>query len=653
MRIHKIITILALAIYSTNIVFATGGNVINTGTTDSISQPSNSLYDKISTRSSFMQKLKERDQQALLELYNKSTSLDEVNLDKTQSEIEDITSQLTNISDEFTKISDQRQNVNAKYDEIKATMQQVVDQSQQTKITITDRVAKIKLYTKSYVELQKESESLKTEVEDVKALLVRFATVLYRLNNEYYDEDMNIDEVKLLIKSDNIANTLSSEELIKILTFRFDQLIGLMQTKQVELIKRQKMVDAFRVKYRDEVAKMNEEVELLNQQRQYLLDFLNLYRQDKIKLNDQVGSLSEDKQTLLEDLRARIGKAHEASAINGQFNSKLKQTIDHIALDAVNYLSWPVLPIYQVVWSYNDTKYRDYYGSDNMGIDISATQFTPVYSPGPGVIYQIKNKDGISLNWILIAHPGGYTTLITSLNKIIVSEWQIIQRWQLLGISGGEPGTRGAGFASPGPKVHFEVFKNGQAINPFSVIDLSVVQNRNTIPLEFEIKYLTDKASRKIDLASVEIMPGNTLNERRQQYLAKYGFGEFSRLSLWEDAAAGHAVDLDMGICIATAESGMGRNLSSARNVGNVGNNDRGDRIDLWWAIEGASLIYYALENEYLWSYPTLFNLSGYGNKSGPIYASSEFNWQNNIMKCLTSIKGYRIPEEYPIRLMK
>lgn len=653
MRTHKLISLAAFVIFTTNLVWAqsTGDGFVET--TDSASQPSNSLYDKISTRSNFMQKLKERDQEALLELYNKSSSLDDVDLNNTQSQIDDITLQLTSISDEFTKISDQRQDVNAKYDEIKATMQQVVDQATQTKATITDRVAKIKLYTRSYVELQKEADSLKVELEDVKGMMIRFATVLYRLNNEYYDENMQIDEVKLLVKSDNIANTLSSEELIQILTFRFDQLLQLMQEKQVELDKRQKQVDSFRVKYRDEVSKMNDEVELLNQQRQYLLEFLNLYRQDKIKLNSQLGTLSEDKDALLQDLRARIGQANEAWVNSADIQTKLKQSVDHIAVDATNYLSWPVLPVYQIIWSFNDVKYRDYYGVDNLGIDISAAQFTPVYSPGPGVVYQVQNKDGVSLNWVLLVHPGGYTTLITSLNKIIVSEWQIIQRWQLIGSSGGEPGTRGAGFASPWPKVHFEVFKKWQAVNPLSVMDLSVIQNRNAIPLEYEIKYLTDKAARKIDLTDVKIMEGNTLNDRRQQYLDTYGYGPFASLTLWQDAAAGHAVDLDMGICIATAESGMWRNLSSAWNVGNVGNNDRWDRIDLWSALEWASLIFYALENEYLWWYPTLFNLSGYGNKSWSIYASSEFNWQNNIMKCLTAIKGYQVPEEFPIRLMK
>jgi len=263
-----------------------------------------------------MQKLKERDQQTLLELYNKSSSLDDVNLNNTQSQIEDITSQLTHIGDEFTRISDERNVVNSKYQEIKATMQQVVDQSTQTKATVIDRVAKIKLYTKTYVELQKQADDLTIELEDVKGMLVRFATVLFRLNNEYYDDNMQVDEIKLLVKSDNIANTLSSEELISILAFRFDQLIALMQSKQTELDKRQRMIDTFRVKYRDEVSKMNEEIELLNQQRTYLLDFLNLYRQDKIKLDDQLGSLTENKEELLTSLRSQISKAQDAALNN-------------------------------------------------------------------------------------------------------------------------------------------------------------------------------------------------------------------------------------------------------------------------------------------------------------------------------------------------
>ena len=55
--------------------------------------------------------------------------------------------------------------------------------------------------------------------------------------------------------------------------------------------------------------------------------------------------------------------------------------------------------------------------------------------------------------------------------------------------------------------------------------------------------------------------------------------------------------------------------------------------------------------NKMLGRYHTIFELSGYGNKIWPIYASSEYNREKNIVKCLTSIKWYRVPEDFPFRI--
>jgi hypothetical protein len=42
--------------------------------------------------------------------------------------------------------------------------------------------------------------------------------------------------------------------------------------------------------------------------------------------------------------------------------------------------------------------------------------------------------------------------------------------------------------------------------------------------------------------------------------------------------------------------------------------------------------------------------LSRFGNKDGKIYASSSINWQTNVTKCLSQIKGFYVPEDYPFR---
>jgi hypothetical protein len=61
--------------------------------------------------------------------------------------------------------------------------------------------------------------------------------------------------------------------------------------------------------------------------------------------------------------------------------------------------------------------------------------------------------------------------------------------------------------------------------------------------------------------------------------------------------------------------------------------------------------LFNVFNNQYLWDYYLLNQLSRFGNDEWFIYASSPYNWQKNIMNCLTSIYGYRVPEDFPFRI--
>jgi hypothetical protein len=65
------------------------------------------------------------------------------------------------------------------------------------------------------------------------------------------------------------------------------------------------------------------------------------------------------------------------------------------------------------------------------------------------------------------------------------------------------------------------------------------------------------------------------VSERRATFLARYAKGIYRSSTFWEEAAEGTHVDVDVGICIGFAESTLGNHLSTANNIGNVGNNDR------------------------------------------------------------------------------
>jgi hypothetical protein len=181
---------------------------------------------------------------------------------------------------------------------------------------------------------------------------------------------------------------------------------------------------------------------------------------------------------------------------------------------------------------------------------------------------------------------------------------------------------------------------------------LSVVINRQeTLPDEYRIKYLNDNLVRPIDVSELKLIEGTSLDERAQKFLNSYGVGVYREVNFWSSVVEGTNIDRDMVICVAFAESTLGQYLSTSNNIGNVGNNDRGDRIAYGTPYDGARLIALTLNNQYLGNYHTIKQLSRYGNEDGKIYASSPINRQTNVLKCLSKIKGYTIPEDFPFRI--
>jgi hypothetical protein len=65
------------------------------------------------------------------------------------------------------------------------------------------------------------------------------------------------------------------------------------------------------------------------------------------------------------------------------------------------------------------------------------------------------------------------------------------------------------------------------------------------------------------------------VDERRVSFLNTYAVGVYKSPEFWQDASDGTNIDVDVGICIAFAESTLGRNMTTEYNLGNVGNNDR------------------------------------------------------------------------------
>ena len=102
---------------------------------------------------------------------------------------------------------------------------------------------------------------------------------------------------------------------------------------------------------------------------------------------------------------------------------------------------------------------------------------------------------------------------------------------------------------------------------------------------------------------------------------------------------------------VAWADTSCGKALSTPNNPGNVGNNDRGNRVGFFTMSEGFRALTNALTNKYLGGNTEVWQFSGGGRarhgskntcKSAPApfkcYATSGENWDTNVMRAFEAM---------------
>tara|TARA_Y100000034_G_scaffold113471_1_gene148529 strand:- start:1808 stop:2785 length:978 start_codon:yes stop_codon:yes gene_type:complete len=95
------------------------------------------------------------------------------------------------------------------------------------------------------------------------------------------------------------------------------------------------------------------------------------------------------------------------------------------------------------------------------GMDFTAPRGTPIYATGNGVVERADNNATGYGNHIRIDHDYGYVSLYAHLYKYNVRRGQKVQRGDLIGFVGSTG-------RSEAPHVHYEIFKDGQRINPIN-----------------------------------------------------------------------------------------------------------------------------------------------------------------------------------------
>ncbi|WP_138433178.1 M23 family metallopeptidase [Winogradskyella algicola] len=172
-----------------------------------------------------------------------------------------------------------------------------------------------------------------------------------------------------------------------------------------------------------------------------------------------------DNSQLIAESNKRLDILEKAIVVQ----SKSLDEIAKLAEDKEKFLE--AIPAIQPVRNENLTRMASGYGyrtdpftkarKFHFGMDFTAPRGTPIYATGNGIVKRADNSSSGYGKHIRIDHGYGYISLYAHLYKYNVRVNQRVKRGDLIGYVGSTG-------RSEAPHLHYEVFKDGERINPIN-----------------------------------------------------------------------------------------------------------------------------------------------------------------------------------------
>lgn len=325
---------------------------------------------------------------------------------------------------------------------------------------------KIEEINDTLAETKNNIEELDAEISYSLDQLTFVVQILYFESDKAgFFDNQDLQTVKLLLAEDNVESILEDAENISLLeNYMQATLESLENSKRVlnELFDKFTVLKETKLELKSRLEKESNEIKIQRLAKENLLDATK--GEEGIYLNLIEKSKTEEAM-IRQEIVSQIAKYKEyrelIEAISGE------EIID----DNSTILSWPIDPKQGISAYFQDSSYKAAIGIEHKAIDLPTYSGTSVGSAAPGVVFKVKGGDGNDYHYVLIGHSDGIMTLYGHMYDIFVEEGQTVERGEIIGLSGGTPGTRGSGYLTTGAHLHFEVIKDGVNVDPLIYLD--------------------------------------------------------------------------------------------------------------------------------------------------------------------------------------
>lgn len=322
-----------------------------------------------------------------------------------------------------------------------------------------------------------------------KQMLNDYIKVLYQEENELYSkrDDGGFDAFKMLLSDSSVGGNLKNLEYFALLNNTAQQLMdkldGLkkdLEDQKIVMEDEKNRLFALKQIYEDEKTQL----ELQKEAKEKLLEVT--LGQEKVfgDLIKESEAQQEESLKEIQKLNSTIMLIEERMKLEGS-SFDPKKYLDLLDKDNFNFdfkvtlgsmsggFAWPVDPWKGISAYFRDTGYVKVFGVGHNAIDIPQHQGTAVRAAADGVVFKAKDN-GYGYSYIILAHGDGFRTVYGHISSILVENGQHVPKGAIIGLSGGMPGTPGAGYMTTGPHLHFEMLRNNAYVDPLDYLPLDI-----------------------------------------------------------------------------------------------------------------------------------------------------------------------------------
>ncbi len=354
-------------------------------------------------------------------------------LEQKEAELEDTLSQLRDNE------AQKREYLNALQEKID-NLQVQVDTARRNINDLNDKITELTL------KLEESQKAIQGTIDQFKERLV----ALYKAGN--------VSTLEILLNSSSFSDFTMRSELIKTMTARDQKMVGIIEEYMDNTQDEREEQQASKQKVAELKKGLEEDQKKLNDLYDENAQALSELEAAESATQDQLQKVQEDREKNDQEMKDIIEEQRRLEEERRQQQNSNHWDISYPGGSGGIEGFHPIWPLPGV--SYVSCYYGGYAG--HRGMDIAGPWGTAVVAAESGTVIKANDYDSWGDSWgyyVLIYHNGTFTTRYAHLSSLAVVQGQYVEQGTIVGYEGATGNVTG-------PHLHFEVYENGNRVDP-------------------------------------------------------------------------------------------------------------------------------------------------------------------------------------------